>query len=70
MGTAKPGLTGERHREIAAELHQIRERLAQLAIEVGHAYPRIETLGTNLRGALNRVDTARRRAESLMVHGR
>jgi len=50
MGTAKPGLTGERHREIAAELHQIRERLAQLAIEVGHAYPRIETLGTNLRG--------------------
>lgn len=35
----KAGLTLERHREIGAELAQIRDRLVTLACEIGNAYP-------------------------------
>lgn len=36
----KPGLTFERHKEIATELKDIRQRLLKLEIEFGNSYAR------------------------------
>ena len=35
----KPGLTMQRHRELGARLHELREELGGLQVELGHAYP-------------------------------
>lgn len=36
----KPGLSLERHKEVAAELKEIQKRLIALSVEMGNAYPR------------------------------
>lgn len=62
----KSGLTFERHKEIAAELKDIRRRLQRLEIEFGNSYARSGDVGMpykRLYQALKAVDGARSWAE-------
>lgn len=65
----KPGLTLERHKEIAAELKDINHRLQALAVEFGNAYPLAGETGAAhqwLTKAYKAVGAARGFAESNM----
>jgi hypothetical protein len=69
MGKRKPGLSLERHKEIASELKKIRNFILDLTVEFGSAYPRSGPPSKALKGlsrAFDGIEKARSHAEDNM----
>ncbi|OEV30466.1 hypothetical protein AN219_10750 [Streptomyces nanshensis] len=68
---AKPGLTHEQHTDIGKQLHDIREQLIKIAVDVANAYPRAGDRGRpgrKLHTALDAIDTARSDLDSALFN--
>lgn len=66
----KPRLTHEQHIELGRELHELRNRVQQLGVEVSNAFPlsgREGRPGRKLLAAAEALDTARSDLENLML---
>lgn len=55
----KTRFTLAQHQAVGGELHQMRDRLLTLSIEVDHAYPRNHPFPRALTRALDALDAAR-----------
>lgn len=60
----KQSLTLDEHIALGQELHQIRDRLGALAVEVGHHYPVNGPVASGFHSARKRMDTLRSRLEN------
>lgn len=66
MSKMATGLTIERHRELGAELHQMRETLNALVVELWYAYPVRSKQRIELHRALLHLDVLRSELEGAM----